>query len=193
MRYAPRLVPPRSAPRDALVEPLIDNVPTSALGEHELVPEIAWMVEQGGTFVHVPASAVSELDAMRGSAIETMLYGELANEALEHLPGVNFATNGTYAAELLLDHDHLVAIHEILGVAGYLAAVPRRGRLVVGGVGGGIDGMRQFVDHVRHEHDTAPTGDRISPVALFVRDGAPTAVIGELQLIALAQAAGDRN
>lgn len=189
MRYAPRLIPPGSAPRGALVEPLIESLPTSPLGEHELVPQVAWMVEQDTGFVHAPASAASDLEAMRGSAIETMLDGELASEPLEHLPGVNFATNGTYAAELLLDHDHLVAIHDILGAAGYLAAAPRRGRLLVGGVGGGIDGMKRFVDHVKHEHDAAPREDRISPVTLFVRDGAPTAVIGELQLIALAQAA----
>jgi hypothetical protein len=57
---------------------------------------------------------------------------------------------------------------------------------LVGGVGGGIDGMRAFVAHVRAEHEAAPAADRISPITLFVRDGAPTAVIGELQLVALA-------
>ena len=108
------------------------------------------------------------------------------------MPGVNFATNGEYAAELLLDRDHLAALHEILGFKLYLAAAPRRGRLLVGGVGGGIDGMRAFVDHVRREHDEAPAADRISPVTLLVRDAAPTAVVGELQLAALAQAAGER-
>ncbi len=190
-RYAPRLVPPGSAPRDALVEALIDNPPPSPLGEHELVPQVAWMVEHDTDFVHVPASARPDLDVMRGSAIETMLDGELASEPIEDLPGVSFATNGTYAAELLLDHDHLTAIHQILGAAGYLAGAPRRGRLLVGGIGGGVDGMRRFVDHVRHEHDAAPANDRISPVTLFIRDGVPTAVIGELQLIALAQVSGN--
>ncbi len=189
LRYAPRLVAPGTAPPDALVERLIENPPTSPLGEHELVPQVAWMVERDGTFVHVPASERSDLDAMRGSATLTMLDGELANEALEQLPGVNLATNGDYAAELLLDGDHLGELHRILGGKVYLAAAPYRGRLLVGGVGGGIEGMREFVQHVRREHDAAAIADRISPVTLLVREGAPQAIVGELQLIALAQAA----
>lgn len=187
-RYAPRLVSPGTTPSDALVEPLIESPPTSPLGEHELIPHVAWMVEHDGVFVHVPASERGDLEAMRGSAIMTMLDGELLNEVLEQLPGVNLATSGTYAAELLLDHDHLAAIHEILKAKVFLAAAPHRGRLLVGGVGGGIEGMRAFVEHVRREHDAAPTIARISPVTLLVRDGAPKAVIGELQLTALAQA-----
>jgi len=189
LRYAPRLIPAGSAPKGALVEPLIENPPTSPLGEHELIPEVAWMVERDGMFVHVPDSERDQLEIMRGSAELTKLDGELANETLDDLPGVNLATNGEYAAELLLDRDHLAALHEIMGVKLYLAAAPRRGRLLIGGVGGGIDGMRTFVDHVRREHDAAPATDRISPVTLLVRDAAPTAVVGELQLTALAQAA----
>ncbi len=185
MRYAPRLVPARSAPQGALVEPLIEDPPISPLGEHELIPQVAWMVERDDTFVHVDASAHEGLEAMRGSAVETMLDGELTSEPLD-LPGVNLATNGLYAAELLLDRDHLDKIHELLGAQGYLAAVPRRGRFLVGGVGGGIEGMRAFVALVRAEHEAAPVPDRISPITLFVRDGVPTAVIGELQLVALA-------
>lgn len=192
LRYAPRLVPPGTTPRDALVEPLIANPPASPLGEHELIPQVAWMVERDGIFVHVPVSERSGLEDMRGSALVTMMDGELTNEALEQLPGVNLATNGLYAAELLLDGDHLAAMHEILGGKVYLAAAPHRGRFLMGGVGGGIEGMRIFVEHVRREHDAAPTADRISPVTLLVRDGAPTAVIGELQLNALAQASGER-
>lgn len=188
LRYAPRLVPARSAPPDALVEPLIEHPPASPLGEHELIPEVAWMVERDGAFVHVPASERAELPDMRGYALVTMLDAELSNEALEQLPGVNLATNGTYAAELLLDRDHLAALHEILGGRVYLAAAPRRGRLLVGGVGAGVDAMRAFVAHVRQEHDGAPVAERISPVALLVRDAVPTAVVGELQLAALAQA-----
>jgi hypothetical protein len=38
----------------------------------------------------------------------------------------------------------------------------------------------------------APAADRISPVTLLVRDAAPTAVVGELQLAALAQSAAER-
>jgi len=190
MRHAPRLVPPGTAPRDALVVPLIENPPTSPLGEHELIPQVAWMVERDGIFVHVPASERSEVDAMRGSAMLTMMDGDLENEVLEQLPGINLATNGLYAAELLLDVDHLTALHEILKAKVYLAATPHRGRLLVGGVGGGVAGMRSFIEHVRGEHDAAPVADRISPVTLLVREGAPTAVVGELQLIALAQAAG---
>ncbi len=190
LRYLPRLVLPGTTPSDALVVPLIESPPTSPLGEHELIPHVAWMVEREGVFVHVPASERADLEEMRGSAMVTMLDGELTNEALEHLPGVNLATSGTYAAELLLDDDHLTALHEILKAKVFLAAAPHRGRLLVGGVGGGIDGMRAFVDHVRREHDAAPTADRISPVTLLVRDGAPKAVIGELQLTALAQASG---
>ena len=190
LRYAPRLVAPGTAPPEALVEPLIENPPPSPLGEHALVPQVAWMVERDGTFVHVPASERAELEDMRGSAVETMLDGELISEVLEQLPGVNFATSGTYAAELLLDGDHLTAIHEILEARVYLAAAPHRGRFLFGGVRGGVEGMRVFVAHVRHEHDAAPPADRISPIALLVRDGSPTAVIGELQLAALAQAAG---
>ncbi len=192
LRYAPRLVAPGTTPVDALVEPLIENPPTSPLGEHELIPQVAWMVEREGTFVHVPASDRPELEVMRGAAMVTMMDGELANEALEQLPGVSLATSGDYAAELLLDGDHLAELHRILGAKVYLAAAPHRGRLLVGGVGGGIEGMRAFVHHVRHEHDAAVAADRISPVALLVRDGAPTAVVGELQLDALAQAAGGR-
>ncbi len=143
------------------------------------------MVERDDTFVHVDASAHCDLEAMRGSAIETMLDGELSSEPLD-LPGVTLATNGRYASELLLDRDHLDKLHELLGVRGYLAAVPRRGRFLVGGVGGGIEGMKAFVAHVYAEHEAAPAADRISPITLFVRDGAPTAVIGELQLSALA-------
>ncbi len=187
-RYVPRLVPPGSAPRDAFVEPLIANPAASPLGEHELVPQIAWMVERDGVFVHVPASDHEDLESMRGMAMVTMLDGELENEALEDLPGLNFATNGLYAAELFLDSDHLAAIHDILKGKVYLAAAPRRGRFLVGGVGGGIAGMRAFVDFVRREHDAAPLDDRISPVSLLVRDAAPRAVVGELQLVALAQA-----
>lgn len=192
LRYAPRLVPPRTAPPDALVVPLIANPPTSPLGEHELIPHVAWMVERDGAFVHVPASERAELETMRGSAILTMLDGDLANEVLEHVPGAAFATTGAYAAELLLDGDHLAQLHEILGASAYLAAAPHRGRFLFGGVRGGLEGMRGFVAHVRHEHDTAPAADRISPVALLVRGGAPTAIVGALQLVALAQAAGGR-
>lgn len=187
-RYAPRLIPAGTGPADALVEPLIANPPPSPNGEHALIPQVAWMVERDETFVHVPASERAELDMMRGLAHVTMLDRDLTNEALEHLPGVNLATNGTYATELLLDHDHLTALHEILGGKLYLAGAPRRGRLLVGGVGAGIEGMRTFVAHVQREHDDAPAADRISPVAMLVRDGAPTAVVGELQLAALAHA-----
>lgn len=191
-RYAPRLIPAGSAPEGALVEALIEHPPASPLGEHELVPQVAWMVERDGAFVHVPASERSALDEMRGYALVTMLEGELENEALDQLPGVNVATNGAYAAELLLDPDHLGALHKILGGRIYLAGVPRRGRLLVGGVGAGVEGMRAFVAHVRREHDDAALADRISPVALLVRDAVPTAIVGELQLAALARSAAGR-
>ena len=187
-RYVPRLVPAGSAPADALVEPLIVNPPASPLGEHELIPQVAWMRERDGVFVHVRASEAEEPETMRGYALVTMLDGELSNEALEQLPGVTVATNGTYAAELLLDPDHLAELHKILGSKIYLAGAPRRGRLLVGGVGAGIEGMRSFVAHVRREHDEALVAERISPITLLVRDGAPTAVVGELQLAALAHA-----
>ncbi len=187
-RYVPRLVPAGSAPTDALVEPLIANPPSSPLGEHELIPQVAWMVERDGAFVHVLASETEDRDTMRRYALVTMLDAELSNEALEQLPGSNVATNGEYAAELLLDHDHLAELHRILGGKIYLAGAPRRGRLLVGGVGAGIEGMRAFVAQVRREHEAAPVADRISPVTLLVRDGAPTAVVGELQLQALAHA-----
>lgn len=187
-RYLPRLVPAGSAPKDALVEPLIPDPPRSPLGEDELIPQVAWMLERDGAFVHVLASEQADAETMRGSALVTMLDGELSNETLDHLPGVNIATNGTYAAELLLDRDHLAELHRILGGKVYLAGAPHRGRFLVGGVGGGIEGMRAFVELVRREHDGAPAATRISPVTLLVRDGAPTAVIGELQLAALAQA-----
>lgn len=192
LRYAPRLVPPRTTPPEALVEPLIEDPPTSPLGEHELIPEVAWMVERDGSFVHVPASERGELEDMRGSAIETMLDGELVSEILVQLPGDSFALSGAYAAELLLDGDHLAKIHDILDVPVYLAAAPYRGRFLFGGVRGGVEAMRAFVAHVRHEHDAAATAERISPVALLVREGAPQAVIGELQLAALEQAAAAR-
>lgn len=191
-RYVPRLVPAGSAPTDALVEPLIVNPPASPLGEHELIPQVAWMVERDGMFVHVPASEREARETMRGYALVTMLDSELSNEALEDLPGSNVATNGLYATELLLDPDHLSELHKILGAKVYLAGAPRRGRLLVGGVGAGIEGMRAFVAHVRREHDEAPVADRISPVTLLVRDGAPTAVVGELQLAALAHATANR-
>lgn len=186
-RYAPRLVPAGSAPQDALVERLIEDPPASPLGEHELIPVVAWMVERDGAFEHVPASQRAELEEMRGFAMVTMLDGELSNESLDDLPGVNLATNGMYAAELLLDRDHLAALHTIVGGRVYLAAAPRRGRFLVGGIGAGIAGMRAFVAHVRREHDEAAVADRISPVTLLVRDSTPTAVIGELQLAALEQ------
>lgn len=188
LRYAPRLIPAGTAPRGALVESLIANPPKSPLGEHELIPQVAWMVERDGTFVHVPDAERAQLELMRGSAELTKLDGSLANETLDDLPGVNLATTGEYAAELLLDRDHLAALHDILHARIYLAAAPRRGRLLIGGVGAGIDGMRTFVDHVRREHDAAPVGDRISPVTLLVRDAAPTAIVGELQIAALAHA-----
>ncbi|MGE0548845.1 MAG: hypothetical protein AB7R00_17380 [Kofleriaceae bacterium] len=192
MRYAPRLVPAGSAPSDALVEPLIQNPPKSPLGEHELIPEVAWMVERDGVFVHVPASEGADREAMRGYALVTMLDEQLSNEAFDDLPGINIATNGVHAAELLLDHDHLTALHEILSAKVYLAGVPRRGRLLVGGVRAGVEGMRTFVARVRREHDDAPVSERISSVTLLVCDGAPTAVVGELQLQALAMAAAER-
>jgi hypothetical protein len=191
-RYVPRLVPAGTVPDDALVEPLIENPPKSPLGEHELIPQVAWMVERDGEFVHVPASQRAELDELRGYALVTMLDGELSNESLDQLPGVYLATNGKYAAELLLDRDHLAALHTILGGRVYFAAAPRRGRLLVGGVGGGIDGVRAFLALVRREHDEASVEDRISPVTLLVRDAMPTAVVGELQLAALAYSASER-
>jgi hypothetical protein len=191
-RYAPRLIPAGTAPKDALVEPLIENPPKSPLGEHELIPQVAWMIERNGAFEHVPASQRADLDEMRGYAQVTMLEDELTNESLDQLPGVNLATSGTYAAELLLDGDHLAALHKILGGRVYLAAAPRRGRLLVGGVGAGIEGMRTFVAHVRREYDEAPIADRVSPVTLLVRDGAATAIVGESQLVALAQSAAHR-
>jgi len=191
-RYAPRLVPPRTSPPEALVEPLIANPPPSPPGEHGPIPEVAWMVEVDGAFVHVPAAERAELEAMRGSAIETVLDGELTSEVLEDVPGDTFATTGAYAAELLLDGDHLAEIHGILDARVYLAAAPYRGRFLFGGVRGGVDAMRAFVAHARREHDAAAPLDRISPVTLLVRDGAPQAVIGELQLVALAQATAGR-
>lgn len=191
LRYLPRLVPPRTAPPEALVLPLIEDPPASPLGEHELIPQVAWMVERDGVFVHVPATERTELEMMRGSAIMTMLDGDLTNEVLEHVPGT-FATSGAYAAELLLDGDHLTQLHAILGASAYLAAAPHRGRFLFGGVRGGLEGMRGFVAHVRHEHDAAPAAERISPVALLVRDGVTTAIVGELQLAALAHARATR-
>lgn len=190
MRYAPRLIPAGTAPQDALVEPLIAAPPPSPLGEHEQIPQVAWMVERDGVFVHVSVAEREEREVMRGYALVTMLDHELSNEALEQLPGVNVATNGTYAAELLLDPDHLARLHEILGGKIYLAGVPRRTRLLVGGIGAGVDGMRAFVDRVRREHADSSVADRISPVTLLVRHGVPTAAIGELQLAALAHATG---
>jgi hypothetical protein len=150
------------------------------------------MVERDGVFVHVLAAEGEERDVMRGYAMITMLDGELSNEALEDLPGSNVATNGAYAAELLLDPDHLAQLHEIFGSKVYLAGAPRRGRLLVGGVGAGVDGMRAFVAQVRREHDEAPVAERVSPVAMLVRNGAPRAVVGELQLAALAHVASSR-
>lgn len=150
------------------------------------------MVEREGTFVHVADSERAQLEMMRGSAELTKLDGTLSNESLDGLPGVNIATNGLYAAEIFLDRDHLAALHQILGAKVYLAAAPRRGRFLIGGMRAGLDGMRTFLDLVRREHDAAPAADRISPITLLVRDAAPTAVVGELQLAALAQAAGDR-
>jgi hypothetical protein len=190
MRYAPRLIPAGSAPAGALVEPLIVDPPKSPLGEHELIPQVAWMVERDGTLVHVSEAERPQLEAMRGYAEITKLDGTLSNETLDELPGVNIACNGLYAAEIFLDRDHLAAIHDILGLTAYLAAAPRRGRFLIGGMGAGIEGMRTFVEHVRREHDEAPAAERISPVTLLVRDATPTAVVGELQLAALAQAAG---
>lgn len=186
MRYAPRLIAAGTAPRGALVEPLIANPPASPLGEHELLPQVAWMIERDGTFVHVPVDEGDE--GMRGYAMLTMLDGELANEAIVDLPGSSVATNGTYAAELLLDPDHLAELHKIFGGKIYLAGAPHRGRLLVGGIGAGVDGMRAFVARVKREHDVAPVDQRISPVAILIRDGVPTSVIGELQLAALAAA-----
>lgn len=191
-RYTPRLVPAGSAPAGSLVEPLIEHPPKSPLGEHALIPEVAWMVERDGVFVHVPASQRGELAELRGYALITMLDAELTNETLDQLPGVNLATNGTYAAELFLDGDHLAALHTMLGGRVYLAAAPRRGRFLVGGVGAGVDGMRAFVAQVRREHHEAAVAERISPVTLLVRDGAPTAVVGDLQLAALAASASER-
>src|SRR5207237_2663721 len=95
----------------------------------------------------------AQLEMMRGSAELTKLDGELSNESLDHLPGVNAATNGEYAAELFLDGDHLAAVHQILGHKVYLAAAPRRGRFLIGGVGAGIPGMRAFVGHLRRQSD----------------------------------------
>ena len=189
-RYVPRLIQAGTAPADALVEALIANPPPSPGGEHELIPQVAWFVEHDSEFVHVPSSERTELEAMRGFAMVTMLDGELSNEALDHLPGTNVATNGQYAAELFLDPDHLTALHAMLGGQVYLAGAPRRRRFLVGGIGAGVDGMRAFVELVRREHDEASPDQRISPVAILVRDGRPTAVVGELQIAALAQATG---
>lgn len=186
-RYLPRLIPAGSAPPGALVEAVIASPPPSPLGEHELLPQVAWMVDVDGVFVHVPESERADLEMMRGLAQVAMLDGELSNEALENLPGVNLASNGAYAAELLVDRDHLTALHTLLGSKIYLAGAPRRGRLLVGGVRAGIEGMRTFVELVKREHDEAAVDTRISPVAMLVRDGAPTAVVGDLQLAALAR------
>lgn len=188
MRYAPRLIPAGSAPGGALVEPLIAAPPRCPRGEHLRIPQVAWMIERDGEFVHVSEAERDQLEVMRGYAELTKLDGTLTNETLTDLPGVNLGTNGAYAAELFLDRDHLAAIHEIVGARAFLAAAPRRGRFLFGGVGAGLDGMRAFVERARHEHAAAPEPDRISAVALLVRDGVPTAVVGELQIAALAQA-----
>jgi hypothetical protein len=186
-RFVPRLIPAGSAPADALVEPLIANPPTSPLGEHALIPDVAWLVERDdGELVHVSASQRAELPTMRGLAQLAMLEGTLTNEALEHLPGSNVASNGTYAAELLLDRDHLTALHGMFGGKAYLVGVPCRERLLVGGVGAGIEGLRSFVACVRREHDDAPPARRVSPIAMLVVEGAPTSVMGELQLATIA-------
>ena len=192
MRYAPRLIPAGSAPEGALVESLIVDPPKSPLGEHELIPQVAWMIERDGAFVHVADTERSQLEVMRGYAELTKLDGELANESLDDLPGVNLAVNGLYAAEIFIDRDHLATIHDILGRKAYLAAAPRRGRFLLGGMGAGIEGLRTFLDRVRREHDAASVTDRISPVTLLVRDAAPRAALGELHLAALAHAAAER-
>lgn len=192
MRYAPRLIPAGSAPEGVLVEPLIVAPPTSPLGEHELIPQVAWMIERDGVFVHVADAERAQLEVMRGYAELTKLDGELATETLDDAPGVNLAIHGLYAAEILIDRDHLATIHDILGLKAYLAAAPRRGRFLLGGMAAGIEGMRAFVDRVRREHDAASVTDRISPVTLLVRDAAPRAALGELHLAALAQAAAER-
>ena len=189
LRFAPRLVRAGYAPEGALVEPLIENPPRSPLGEHELVPQVAWMVERDGAFEHVPASERGGLEMMRGAAELTKLGSELSNEALEELPGVTIATTGDYAAELLLDRDHLAALHGILGSRVYLAGAPRRRRLLVGGVGAGLAGMRAFVDRVPREHEERPARSGSAPSRCSC---ATTAVVGELQLAALAQAASAR-
>lgn len=186
-RYTQRLIAAGSAPDGALVEPLVKDPPPSPLGEHELIPQVAWIAERDGVRAHVMTSD-ADLELIRASAELAKLDGELANETLDDLPGFAVATTGEFAAELLLDRDHLAALHEILRSKVYLAAAPRRGRLVVGGVGGGIEGMRAFVDHIRREHDAAAVENRVSPVALLVRDAAPTAVVAELQLAALERA-----
>lgn len=191
-RYLARVISAGSAPAGALVEPLVENPPASPLGEHAQLPDVAWMVERDGRFVNVLAADAEDLEVMRGSALLTMLDGELANEALEELPGVTLASNGAYAPELLLDPDHLAQLHQMFGGKVYLAAAPRRGRLLVGGVAGGIEGMRAFVARARREHDEAPATERISPVSILVRDGVPTSAIGELQLAALAHAMAQR-
>ena len=51
--------------------------------------------------------------------------------------------------------------------------------------------MRTFVAHVRREYDEAATAVCVSPVTLLVRDAALTAVVGELQIAALAQSASE--
>jgi hypothetical protein len=164
-RYAPRLIPAGSAPKGALVEPLIENPPSSPLGEHELIPQVAWMVERDGTFVHVDDSERAQLEVMRGSAELTKLDGELSNEALDDLPGVNIATNGEYAAELLFDHDHLAALHDILGFKVYLAAAPRRGGCssVVWELGSTECGRSSTLSGASTTRRQPPTGSARSP------------------------------
>ena len=95
LRYVPRLDPAGTAPRDALVEPLIENPP--ARREHELIPDVAWMVERDGAFVDVPAAARAELEMMRGSSIVFRLIGTTMND-VEITPPSYFSDVAAHAA-----------------------------------------------------------------------------------------------
>ena len=81
MRYAPRLIPAGSAPAGALVEALIVDPPKSPLGEHELIPQVAWMHERDGAFVHVPDAERAQL-LLEGITGKRLTYRRV-NEAHE--------------------------------------------------------------------------------------------------------------
>ena len=162
----PRIVDRRTLPASAAWDPVLPadrDVPEA--------PVIAWT--HGDDYIGRDA----DLDAVRAEAQGYVDTLDADYEALdEHVIAYN-------QCELLLHPEFRATMQGGLPIL--LIGAPRRGRLLVGGIGGGLASMEAFVAQVSREYEAAPPAARVSGLALGVSDGVVTCVLDHYGLHAV--------